>query len=77
MNTPHPDIPETGPDGGIVYIREVPVAALPDSIRSQLGEAEVVWGVHTDTGECVALARDRATAFVVARQNDMQPVSAH
>ena len=73
MNTPHPDRPE----GGIVYIREVPVESLPDPIRAQLDGVAHVWGVHTPTGDCVALARDRAMAFVVARQNDLTPVSAH
>lgn len=73
MDTPHPDRPESG----IVYIREVPVEALPDAIRAQLPGVDQVWGVHTPEGECLALARDRSLAFVVARQNDLQPVSAH
>jgi hypothetical protein len=73
MDTPHPNRPE----GNIVYIREVPVAALPDEIRAQLPGVEQVWGVHAQDGACLALARDRALAFVVARQNDLVPVSAH
>lgn len=77
MDTPHPHRPDGGPDGGIVYIREVPVAALPDAIRAQLPGVAQVWGVHRPDGACLALARDRAMAFVVARQNDLEPVSAH
>ncbi len=73
MDTPHPDRPESG----IVYIRKVPVAALPDAIRAQLPGVEQVWGVHSPDGACLALAPDRALAFVVARQNDLTPVSAH
>ena len=73
MDTPHPDRPESG----IVYIREVPVAALPDEIRARLPGVEQVWGVHSPDGACLALARDRTLAFVVARQNDLTPVSAH
>lgn len=73
MDTPHPDRPESG----IVYIRQVPVAALPDAIRAQLPGVEQVWGVHSPDGACLALARDRTMAFVVARQNDLTPVSAH
>lgn len=73
MNTPNPDRPE----GNIVYIREVPVAALPDPIRAQLAGIKQVWGVHSDSGECLALARDRTMAFILARQNDLTPVSAH
>ncbi len=77
MNTPHPDRPRSPPGHQIVYIREVPVEALPDDIRAQIGTASTVWGVHTPQGECVALAPDRQLAFAVARQNEMQPVSAH
>lgn len=77
MNTPHPELSQ----GTIVYIREVPVATLPDgirdSIRAQFDGLAQVWGVHTAEGACLALARDRAMAFVLARQNDLTPVSAH
>jgi hypothetical protein len=73
MDTPHPHRPESG----IVYIREVPVASLPDVLRARLPGVEQVWGLHTPEGECVALARDRTLAFVLARQNDLTPVSAH
>jgi hypothetical protein len=77
MDTPHPDMEHPEAAGGIVYIREVPVTALPDAIRAQLGGVAQVWGLHTPEGACVALARDRAMAFVLARQNDLTPVSAH
>jgi hypothetical protein len=80
MNTPHQNgLPESldTAEGAIVYIREVPVTALPDALRAQLGGADQVWGVHTQDGECLALARDRRTAFFVARENEYQPVSAH
>lgn len=73
MKRPVPETPETP----IVYIREVPVAALPDAIRAQLDGVAHVWGIHAPDGACLALARDRRSAFVVARQNEMAPVSAH
>lgn len=76
MNTLHAEIPEVTEDA-IVYIREVPVDTLPDALRAQLDGLDQVWGVHTPEGECLALARDRRTAFVVARENEFQPVSAH
>jgi hypothetical protein len=76
MNTFHPDAPDDT-EGTIVYIREVSVTALPDALRAQLDGLDQVWGVHTPDGECLALARDRRTAFVVARENEMRPVSAH
>lgn len=80
MNTAYPDALPEGPDaspGDIVYIREVPLEALPDALRAQLDGTEQVWGVHTPDGECLALARDRRTAFFVARENAFEPVSAH
>jgi len=73
MKTPYPDLPESR----IAYIRQVPVAALPDEIRQQLPGVERVYGIHTEEGECLALARDRKMAFVLARQHDLAPVSAH
>lgn len=73
MDTPWQDLPESR----IAYIREVPVDSLPDEIRTRLGGARQVYGIHTEAGECVALARDRRLAFVLARQNDLAPVSAH
>jgi len=77
MHTPHPDRPDSPPGKQIVYIREVPATALPDELRARFGEAGTLWGVHTPEGACLALARDRRLAFVVARQHEMEPVSAH
>lgn len=80
MNTHHPEAPDFHPESSedaIVYIREVSVTALPDALRAQLDGLDQVWGVHSPKGECLALARDRRTAFVVARENEMMPVSAH
>ncbi|MCC6001560.1 MAG: DUF1150 family protein [Pararhodobacter sp.] len=73
MKTPFPDMPE----GRIAYIRQVPVHALPEEIRAQLPGVAQVYGVHDAEGACLALARDRRLAFVLARQNDLSPVSAH
>lgn len=73
MDFPHPKDTDTP----IVYIREIAVDALPDEIRAQIGDATEVWGVLTPEGECVALAKDRRTAFVVARVNEYAPVSVH
>lgn len=73
MKTPYPDLPESR----IAYIRQVPVEALPDEIRQQLQGVRQVYAIHTEEGECLALARDRKMAFVLARQHDLAPVSAH
>lgn len=73
METPYPDLPK----GKIAYIRQVERKSLPDDIQAQLPGDAPIWGVHATDGECLALARDRAVAFMLARQNDMAPVSAH
>jgi hypothetical protein len=68
-----------GPDAGerIVYVRPVAVADLPDDMRQQAMGLETIYAVHDATGERLALVKDRQLAFIVARQNDMAPVSVH
>ncbi|HQU70205.1 MAG TPA: DUF1150 family protein [Albidovulum sp.] len=70
---------EFGPEGGdkIVYVRPVAVAELPDELRDQAMGLDTVYAVHDATGERLALVKDRQLAFIVARQNDMAPVSVH
>jgi hypothetical protein len=76
MDTPYifDEVPEERP---IVYIRPVPVQSLPDDIRQQAAGIDTLYAVHGADGERLALVRDRALAFALARQNDMAPVSAH
>ncbi|OYX43328.1 MAG: hypothetical protein B7Z02_09260 [Rhodobacterales bacterium 32-67-9] len=68
-----------GPVSGerIVYVREVPVAELPEEIRAQAMGLETLYAVHDASGERLALVKDRRLAFMLARQNDMAPVSVH
>lgn len=61
----------------IVYIRSVAVADLPDDIRQQAKGIETLYAIGSETGEQLALVRDRKMAFAVARQHDMTPVSVH
>ncbi|MBF9059195.1 DUF1150 family protein [Rhodobacterales bacterium HKCCSP123] len=61
----------------IVYIRPVAVADLPDEIREQAKGLETLYAIGSENGEQLALVKDRKLAFVVARQNDMTPVSVH
>ena len=61
----------------IAYVRPVAVSDLPDEVREQLGEVEVLYAVHAADGTRLALVRDRNMAFVLARQNDMDPVTVH
>jgi len=61
----------------IVYVREVAAADLPDDVRAQLMGAKKLYAVHDAAGERLALVKDRQLAFVLARQNDMAPVTVH
>ena len=61
----------------IVYVRPVPVEDLPDEVRRQAGGREVLYAIGSETGERLALVRDRRLAFLVARQHDLEPVSVH
>jgi hypothetical protein len=75
MNTKFNALPAG--DSQIVYVRPVTVADLPDDLREQIGPVETVYSVHRPDGERLALVRDRALAFVLARQHDLAPVSVH
>ncbi len=60
-----------------VYIRPVPTSTLPHEIREQIPGVETMYAVHDADGERLALVRERALAFSLARQNEMTPVSVH
>ncbi|MFD1159173.1 DUF1150 family protein [Roseovarius aestuarii] len=64
-------------DQPIVYVRAVNVADLPEELREQAMGHDTLYAVHSAEGERLALVRDRALAFVLARQNDMEPVTVH
>jgi hypothetical protein len=61
----------------IVYVRAVAVAELPAEVREQAMGMEEIYAVHDADGQRLALVKDRALAFVLARQNDLAPVSVH
>lgn len=61
----------------IVYVRPIKACDLPDEIHNQLPGVTDLYAIHHEEGERLALATDRTMAFVVARQNDMEPVSVH
>ena len=75
MNTPFNELPQ-GQDR-IVYVREIAVADLPDDIRAEIGEAEMVYSVHGADGRQLALVADRKLAFHLAREHDFAPMSVH
>lgn len=61
----------------IAYVRSVAVVDLPEELRNQAAGLTTLYAVHSAAGERLALVRDRRLAFVLARQNDMVPVTVH
>ena len=73
MHTPYPHIPESR----LAYVRRIDPATLPAPLRAQVPPDATVWGVHNAEGACLALTDNRRMAFVVARDNDLSPMSVH
>ena len=63
--------------GNTVYIRRVALDTLPDDVRRQVPDVDALYAVHGIDGERLALVKDRELAFVLARQNELTPVSVH
>ncbi len=61
----------------IVYVRAVNVADLPQEMQEQAMGHDTLYAVHNADGERLALVHDRSLAFVLARQNDLEPVAVH
>lgn len=61
----------------IVYVRPVRVKDLPQEVRDQAGGHEVLYEVARPDGEQLALTGDRDTAYFLARENDLDPVTLH
>lgn len=74
MNTKFPNLNTTKP---IAYVRPVQVSDLPDDVRDQLDGVTQMYAIHHEEGDQLALVSDRTMAFVMARQNDFEPVSVH
>ena len=70
---------EFGPEGqdNIVYIRAVDVADLPKEVQEQAQGATQLYAVCKADGERLALVKNRSLAFILARQNDLAPVTVH
>ncbi|MBK4217340.1 DUF1150 family protein [Paracoccus caeni] len=60
-----------------VYIRSVATRTLPHEIREQVPGVEIMYAVHDADGERLALVKERSLAFMLARQNELTPVSVH
>ena len=59
------------------YVRPVAYADLPEDMQAETKGYEVVYAIHSEDGERLALVKDRDLAFAVARTNDFTPVSVH
>lgn len=59
------------------YIRTLAQADLPEDFRAETEGVDTVYAIYSETGERLALVKDRALAFAVARTNDLTPVSVH
>lgn len=74
MDSKHPIPTTTRP---IAYVRPVETADLPEDVRAQLPGVTRLYAICHEEGEQLALVTDRTMAFVMARQNDYEPVSVH
>lgn len=75
MNTPFPAFPDQ--TGKIVYVRAVAVSDLPDDLRDQAGDLDVIYAVHGPDGQQLALVANRAIATHLAREHDVTLLSVH
>ena len=75
MDTKFFNMPEAG--NPIVYVNPVRTEDLPDEIRNQLGDLEIVYSVNRMNGERLALVANKRLAFALAREHDFDPVSVH
>ncbi|XXK32031.1 DUF1150 family protein [Rhodobacteraceae bacterium nBUS_24] len=68
---------DTDKQDRIVYVRSVVAEDLPSELRDQIEDGETLYAVHKSDGERLALVKDRKMAFMLARQNDLSPVTVH
>lgn len=61
----------------IVYVRSVKPSELPPEIQAHVAGDKPLYAICDESGERLALVRNRALAFAVARTNDFAPVSVH
>ncbi|MSU89684.1 DUF1150 family protein [Rhodobacteraceae bacterium 2CG4] len=66
-----------GDDRQIAYVRRVDPETLPVEIRDQTRGMAEIYSINGADGQVLALVDDREKAFIVARMNEMQPVSVH
>ena len=74
MNTKF-SFPDSATD--LVYVKQVNVADLPAEVQKEAGDLDQLFAVHNSDGQQLALVAERKLAFVLARQNDLTPVTVH
>lgn len=74
MDTPYDFEDDTA---RLVYVKAVAVADLPSDVQDQVEGRDWLYAVHAEDGQQLALVSDRRAAFVLAVQNDYQPVAVH
>jgi hypothetical protein len=62
---------------GMVYVKPISVASLPQEMQDQVGPRDIVFAVHDADGTRLALVADRRLAFALAVQNDKRPQAVH
>ena len=63
-------------DDRTVYVSAVNVEDLPEAVAKGISQDQV-YSLNSSNGERLALVKDRALAFVLARQNEFHPVPVH
>ena len=69
------DLHEVMNEDRVVYVKSVSTETLPKDVRDQVGNVSEIYAVHRADGEPVAYVKDRRMAFILARQNDLAPVT--
>ncbi|WP_166416717.1 DUF1150 family protein [Cochlodiniinecator piscidefendens] len=68
---------EHEPENRTVYVRPVELNDLPDEMQEEVGSETDLYALFSEEGEQLAVVSDRRMAFILARQNDLAPVSVH
>ncbi|MEO0341874.1 MAG: DUF1150 family protein [Pseudomonadota bacterium] len=68
---------QLGLDSNVVYVKPVSVDKLPGDVRAQLTGETMVFAVHGENGEQVALFTDRNLAFSLAKEYHFEAHSVH
>jgi hypothetical protein len=63
---------------GLVYVKSISSNELPIDVQQEILEEQgPLYALHNSTGDRIAVVSGRDAAFIVARQNDLNPVSVH